>query len=217
MPETGAVDRAYSDGVEQKRRAQQAALTSERFTKHPLMVDCTWQAMDGHATQNYTRGAGPARTLSHCQQGAGPCRQYPHMVAVASTGQVGDAGLPSFMVGGKCSHEWVFSSVSFRTILGADMPSPRPTMNTQTPLQLAQQYLAKMGADPGPDDMAARCVPDLAWHIPGDTSALPWIGEKRGSDALADFIRDGARLITRECHRQADRQPVCHGVDVLWR
>jgi ketosteroid isomerase-like protein len=71
-------------------------------------------------------------------------------------------------------------------------------MTTPSPLQLAQQFLAHMGANASPADMAALCVPDLDWHIPGDTSALPWIGKKRGSQALADFIRDGATLITRD-------------------
>lgn len=71
-------------------------------------------------------------------------------------------------------------------------------MDAQTPLQLAQQFLAKMGAGAGPEEMAALCVPDLAWHIPGDASALPWIGAKRGNHALADFVRDGAALLTRD-------------------
>jgi len=55
-----------------------------------------------------------------------------------------------------------------------------------------------MGANATPDEMAALCVPDLAWHIPGDVSALPWIGAQRGSHAVADFIRDGAALLTRD-------------------
>ena len=71
-------------------------------------------------------------------------------------------------------------------------------MNTQTHLQLAQQFLEKMGANGSPEEMAALCVPDLAWHIPGDASALPWIGEKRGNQALADFVRHSATLITRD-------------------
>jgi len=71
-------------------------------------------------------------------------------------------------------------------------------MTTPTPLQLAQQFLAKMGANASPADMAALCVPDLDWNIPGDAGALPWIGQQRGSDALADFVRDSAALMTRD-------------------
>jgi len=71
-------------------------------------------------------------------------------------------------------------------------------MTTPSPLLLAQQFLGKMGSNASPQDMAALCVPDLAWNIPGDHTALPWIGKKRGSEALADFIRDGAALITRD-------------------
>lgn len=71
-------------------------------------------------------------------------------------------------------------------------------MTTSSPLQLAQQFLAKMGANASPEEMAALCMPDLAWHIPGDAGALPWIGTKRGNQAVADFIRDGAALMTRD-------------------
>ena len=71
-------------------------------------------------------------------------------------------------------------------------------MNAQTHLQLAQQFLEKMGAGAGPEEMAALCVPDLEWNIPGDEHALPWIGQQRGNLALANFIRDAARLLTPE-------------------
>ncbi len=71
-------------------------------------------------------------------------------------------------------------------------------MNAQSHLQLAQKFLEKMGANASPEEMAALCVPDLQWNIPGDESAQPWIGQKRGNLAMADFVRDAARLITRE-------------------
>jgi ketosteroid isomerase-like protein len=71
-------------------------------------------------------------------------------------------------------------------------------MNAQSNLQLAQQFLEKLGANASPEEMAALCLPDLAWHIPGDTSAQPWIGAKRGHQALTDFLRDTALRLTRE-------------------
>lgn len=71
-------------------------------------------------------------------------------------------------------------------------------MNSQHNLQLAQQFLAKLGANAGPDEMAALCTPDLAWNVPGDPGALPWIGKQRGAQALADFITHAQTLLTRE-------------------
>jgi len=71
-------------------------------------------------------------------------------------------------------------------------------MSSQSPLQLAQQFLAKMGANASSEEMMALCLPDLHWNIPGDTGAQPWIGEKRGKQALSDFMRDADALLTRE-------------------
>jgi ketosteroid isomerase-like protein len=74
----------------------------------------------------------------------------------------------------------------------------RAYMNTKSHHQLAQQFLESMGGRASPEEMAALCLPDLKWNIPGDASAQPWIGEKRGRQALADFMRDAATLLTRE-------------------
>jgi uncharacterized protein len=71
-------------------------------------------------------------------------------------------------------------------------------MTAAAHLQLAQNFLATLGSGAGPEAMAALCVPDLDWNIPGDASAQPWIGARRGSDALANFVRDTATAITRE-------------------
>jgi len=71
-------------------------------------------------------------------------------------------------------------------------------MTASSNMQLAQNFLEKMGAKASPEEMAALCVPDLQWTVPGDTSALPWIGEKRGNQAMADFWRDEIKLLTRE-------------------
>jgi ketosteroid isomerase-like protein len=71
-------------------------------------------------------------------------------------------------------------------------------MHSQTNLRLAQQFLEKIGAGASPDEMAALCVPDLDWNIPGETGVLPWLGHKRGNQAIADFVRDTQTMITRE-------------------
>lgn len=70
-------------------------------------------------------------------------------------------------------------------------------MHATTNLQLARQFLAKLGAGASPDEMAALCAPDFDWNIPGDTGVLPWIGQQQGPSALADFVRDTSRMIRR--------------------
>lgn len=71
-------------------------------------------------------------------------------------------------------------------------------MNSQKNFQLAQQFLAKMGANTSPEDMADLCTPDLEWNVPGDVGALPWIGRRQGANAIANFVIDAQTLLTRE-------------------
>lgn len=70
-------------------------------------------------------------------------------------------------------------------------------MNTEHNLRLAQQFLAKIGGGASPDEMAALCVPELDWNIPGDIGVLPWVGRQRGRGAIADFVRDTQTMIER--------------------
>lgn len=71
-------------------------------------------------------------------------------------------------------------------------------MNSQKNLNLAQQFLSKMGSNASPDEVAALCEPELEWNVPGDPGALPWIGRKQGAQAVADFVSNAQALITRE-------------------
>ncbi len=71
-------------------------------------------------------------------------------------------------------------------------------MNSQTNLQLAHQLLARMGSNASAEDMAALCVADLDWHVPGDSGAFPWIGKQSGAHAMADFVAFAQALISRE-------------------
>ncbi|WP_426197251.1 nuclear transport factor 2 family protein [Massilia sp. DWR3-1-1] len=71
-------------------------------------------------------------------------------------------------------------------------------MTAATHLLLAQQFLAQLGGGASAEAMAALCVPDLDWNIPGDAAAQPWIGARRGSAALASFVRDTGAAISRE-------------------
>jgi ketosteroid isomerase-like protein len=59
---------------------------------------------------------------------------------------------------------------------------------------VAEELLARIRQGAEPDDIAALFREDVAFEIPGDNGALPWIGRKRGRRAVADFIRDLRRL-----------------------
>ena len=61
--------------------------------------------------------------------------------------------------------------------------------------RIAQQLLAGIGAGTDPDEIAALFSVDVQFEIQGDVGALPWIGQKTGRSAAADFIRDTRRLI----------------------
>jgi ketosteroid isomerase-like protein len=71
-------------------------------------------------------------------------------------------------------------------------------MTSQTNLRLAEQFLGRLGAGASADEIAALCMPDLDWKIPGDTGVLPWVGHQTGSAAIADFVRDTQTMIQRE-------------------
>jgi ketosteroid isomerase-like protein len=71
-------------------------------------------------------------------------------------------------------------------------------MNSQKNLLLAQQFLAKLGSNASAEEVASLCTEDLAWEVPGEAGALPWIGTRTGAAAMADFVRDAQRLLTRE-------------------
>ena len=68
-------------------------------------------------------------------------------------------------------------------------------------LALAQQLIAKLGSDAAPDDVAMLASEDVSFEIPGDVTALPWIGVKTGRGALADFVRDQRELLTVDLFR----------------
>ena len=67
-------------------------------------------------------------------------------------------------------------------------------MNNQN-LTIAQQFLEKLGSGAPPLEIAAMMSEDVRFEIPGDTSALPWIGEKVGRQAVVDFLRDSREML----------------------
>jgi ketosteroid isomerase-like protein len=70
-------------------------------------------------------------------------------------------------------------------------------MNGQNNLEFAQNFLQKLGAGDS-QALAHLFAEDARWEIAGDEGALPWLGKKIGREAIVDFIRDTAALITSE-------------------
>ncbi|MFC3654040.1 nuclear transport factor 2 family protein [Dyella humi] len=70
-------------------------------------------------------------------------------------------------------------------------------MSVKKNLDIAQQFLAKLGGGASPDEIAKLFSANLDWDIPGDTGVLPWIGHKTGRGAVVEFVRDTGRMIER--------------------
>lgn len=65
---------------------------------------------------------------------------------------------------------------------------------TQT-RQIAQEFLSRLGSGAEPEKIAELFSPELDWNIPGDVSALPWIGKKTGHGAVRDFVSGMRELL----------------------
>jgi uncharacterized protein len=55
-------------------------------------------------------------------------------------------------------------------------------------LDIAQQFLTKLGEGASPEEVAKLFSADLDWNIPSDTGVLPWIGRlvtRRGAAPLS--------------------------------
>ncbi len=70
-------------------------------------------------------------------------------------------------------------------------------MGVQKNIDIANQFLTKLGAGELPEDVARMFSIDLDWNIPGDTGVLPWVGRKSGRGAVADFVRESGEMIER--------------------
>ena len=68
-------------------------------------------------------------------------------------------------------------------------------MSHEKNIGIAQQLLAGIGEGKAPDAIADLFSENVAFEIPGDEGALPWIGRKTGRGAASDFIR-GLRSMT---------------------
>ena len=70
-------------------------------------------------------------------------------------------------------------------------------MSQNATFHLAQEFLARMGSDAEPTEIAKLFGETLEWEIAGDTGILPWIGHKSGRTAITDFVRDSRVMMER--------------------
>lgn len=70
-------------------------------------------------------------------------------------------------------------------------------MSMQDNLAVAYSFLEKVGSGASPEAISALFSADLEWHIPGDPTALPWIGRKSGRGAVEAFVRESSQLMQR--------------------
>jgi len=59
----------------------------------------------------------------------------------------------------------------------------------QTTREAAEEFLTRMVTG-SPEEIAAIFARNLQFDVPGHVGALPWIGSRRGREAMSDFIRD---------------------------
>ena len=70
-------------------------------------------------------------------------------------------------------------------------------MNKNDTLHLAQEFLRRMGSGAEPAEIAKLFSENMEWEIAGDTSILPWIGQKSARIAVTDFINDSRAMLER--------------------
>jgi uncharacterized protein len=63
-------------------------------------------------------------------------------------------------------------------------------MSYQQNIAIAQKLLEGIGGGIDPSEIATLFDANLIFEIQGDDGVLPWIGQKTGRQAVADFIGD---------------------------
>ncbi len=70
-------------------------------------------------------------------------------------------------------------------------------MTTKSNMTIAQTLLQRL-ADGSPAPLVCELfTEDVMWNIPGNPNAYPWIGQRRGKGAVADFISESGKQLQR--------------------
>jgi hypothetical protein len=71
------------------------------------------------------------------------------------------------------------------------------TMSGQENLEFAQFFLQKLASGDA-ETLAHQFAENASWEVAGDVGALPWLGKQQGKEAIVNFVRDTAALLTSE-------------------
>jgi hypothetical protein len=77
-----------------------------------------------------------------------------------------------------------------------DGPTPAPAGPGgagASPRAVAERLLAALGSG-RVDAVLALLHPEVTWTVPGDAAATPWVGVRRGHEAVRDFFAVVARV-----------------------
>ena len=77
-------------------------------------------------------------------------------------------------------------------------------MSTEKTLEVIRTLFAKVSSGQSPEVIAESFSQDVDWSIPGSSEIAPWVGERKGRDAVAEFYRNfGKYLKPVEFHIKA--------------
>jgi uncharacterized protein len=68
-------------------------------------------------------------------------------------------------------------------------------MSREQTRQTAEQFLQLLGTGANVETIADMFSSNADFQIPGDSSALPWIGSKAGRDAVLEFFSSTRKLL----------------------
>ena len=70
-------------------------------------------------------------------------------------------------------------------------------MGQDDAIHVAKEFLSRMGSRAEPAEIAELFSESMEMKIAGDTGVLPWIEQKSGRGANAEFVNDSRALIER--------------------
>lgn len=63
-------------------------------------------------------------------------------------------------------------------------------MSTDKTLEVIRSLFAKISSGQSPESISESFSQDVDWSIPGAAEIAPWVGERKGREAVAAFYRD---------------------------